>query len=247
MNKLLIMLSICLNSLIFAGEISEDQQKWYGQYKKQKNAPNPAKMKLNTDKEPELTKEFVDLYNKKDLTGWTAKGGTCTFEAKGDVIVGTCVKKSPSTYLSTDKNDYKNFIFSCEIKWEVDGNTGVMFRAKSRTDKKGRETVFGPQAEMEGFEKKRGWSGGIYGQSCGGYYYPLWLNAHKEARAGLIKGDWNRITIKADGESIKTWLNGIPAANMESNSFPKGFFGLQVHSGSKGTILFRNIKVKELK
>ena len=246
-------LLFCLFLLLIVGcttnvnekEIAESQSDWYGKYKNQKNVPKPEDTLLNTDPEPDLKEGFTDLYNKKDLTGWVAKGGTCTFEAEGDIIVGTCVKGSRSTYLSTLK-EYSNFVYTCEIKWIVDGNTGVMFRAAERPGKKGKTVVFGPQAEMEGFARNRGWSGGIYGQSCGGYYYPLWLNAHKEARDALLRDGWNRITVKAEGKVVKTWINGIPAAHWVSDLHPKGFFGLQIHSGKKGTVHFRDIKVKEL-
>jgi hypothetical protein len=75
----------------------------------------------------------------------------------------------------------------------------------------------------------------------------MWLEAHKETRASLKKkGEWNRVTIEARGETIKTWLNGQPAAHWKTELYPKGFFGLQIHAGSKGTIHFRNIKVREL-
>ena len=57
---------------------------------------------------------------------------------------------------------------------------------------------------------------------------------------------WNRITISARGETIKTWLNGVPAAHWKTNEYKQGFFSLQVHSGKSGQALFRNIKVKEL-
>jgi len=49
-------------------------------------------------------------------------------------------------------------------------------------------TVFGPQVELEGFDgfaKGRFWSGGIYGQSCGGYFYPLWLKDHVPTRTAM--------------------------------------------------------------
>jgi hypothetical protein len=129
-------------------------------------------MLLNTDDEPELREGFVSLFNGKDLTGWTPKGGECKFEVSDEMLVGTCVPGTGSTYLCTDKADYKNFIFTCDMRWEVDGNSGVMFRAKTKAGKKG-VTVFGPQAEMEGITGDRYWSGGIYGQSCGGYFYPF--------------------------------------------------------------------------
>ncbi len=232
-------------------KISEQQTQWIEVYKKQKNVPKPTDMLVNTDPEPDLTAEgFVDLYNGKDLSNWTRRGGTCSFEAKGDTIVGTCVKGASSTYLSTNRSDYTDFIFTAELKWEVDGNTGFMIRAQSKPGKKEgseNETVFGPQVEMEGFGKKgRGWSGGIYGQGVGGWEYPLWLEAHAEVRQALKKDDFNRITVHVQGDTVKTWLNGLPAAHWKTEEYQSGFFGLQIHSGSKGTVLFRNLKVKEL-
>ena len=228
-----------------ANTISESQQQYIKKYDKQKNIPAPEDMLLNTDAEPDLTDGFIKLYNGTNLNGWTPKGGHCTFEAKGDEIIGTTVKGSASTYLSTEKADYADFIFTAELKWEVDGNSGVMFRGQTKPGEKG-EIVFGPQAEMEGLKSGRGWSGGIYGQSAGGWYYPLWLESHKDAREALVKDGWNRITIKAKGDTFKTWINGIPAGHLKNDQYKQGFFSLQVHSGAEGTIHFRNIKVKEL-
>ena len=226
-------------------EVSPQQKDWYKQYKNQANVPTPSDMQLNTDAEPDLEDGFESLFNGKDLSGWTPKGGTHKFEVVDGNIVGTCVPGSESTYLSTDRDDFKDFLFTCDIKWEVDGNTGVMFRAKIK-EQGNRLVVFGPQAEMEGFSKDRGWSGGIYGQSCGGYFYPLWLKAHQDVRGALNKDDWNRITVSAMGDVVKTWVNGIPAANwIGDGTYDQGFFGLQIHKGEKGKVHFRNIRVKE--
>ncbi len=237
----------CSCPIVLAGELDPQQQKWHAHYKSQQNAPNPEEMLLNTDAEPDLTKGFTTLFNGKDLEGWTSKGGTCTFEVRDGLLVGKCVPGSNSTYLSTDLADYKDFVFTCDMKWEVDGNSGVMFRAKSRTDKNGNEDVYGPQAEMEGFSMDRHWSGGIYGQSCGGYFYPLWLKEHKEVRAATKRDDWNRLTISARGNVVKTWVNGVAASHwIDDGTYPKGFFGLQIHKGPKGTVLWKNIRVKRL-
>ena len=102
---------------------------------------------------------------------------------------------------------------------------------------------------MEDYSKKRFWSGGIYGQSCGGYWYPLILEEHAAAQQAMKPmGEWNRVTIHAQGDTVKTWLNGVPVAHFkwEQNNFKKGFFGLQIHSGNKGKVHFRGMKVKEL-
>ena len=235
-----------------ANRISSEQLKWVGTYRKQSNLPKPAEMLTHNDPEPNLTTGFAELYNGKDLSNWIPRGGQCTFDSNGDTIVGTCVKGSPSTYLSTKKSDYSDFIFTAELKHVVDGNTGFMFRASSKMEQdkkkqKQKETVFGPQCEVEAYSKGRFWSGGIYGQSAGGWIYPMWLDAHKETRRSLKpQGEWNRVTVQAKGNTIKTWLNGKPAAHWQDDKYEKGFFSLQIHAGSQGEIHFRNIRVKEL-
>lgn len=252
MTTRLFLLTLFLASCLTAGfaqEIDPSQIDWHKRYVKQENAPDPAKQLFNEDPEPAFAGEgFVHLFNGKNLDGWVSRGGTCTFEVDDGEIVGTCVKGSPSTYLSTERDDFGDFVVSAEMKWIVDSNTGIMFRAKVKNDGK-KETVFGPQAEMEDEGKGRGWSGGIYGQSCGGYYYPVWLadKRHVAARAAQKKGEWNRITIEAKGEVMKTWLNGVPVSHVVNGDFLEGFFGLQIHSGKQGEIRFRNIQVKELK
>nr|MBR9810509.1 DUF1080 domain-containing protein [bacterium] len=200
-------------------------------------------MLLNTEKEPELEDGFVSLLNGKDLSNWERKGGRSSFDYKDGMIVGTCVPGEPSTYLSTKRTDYSDFVFTCEMRWEIDLNSGIMFRSKS--DKK--KVVFGPQVEMEGIKKNRGWSGGIYGQSCGGYWYPLWLKEHSKVRGALNKEGWNRVTVMAKGQTVKTWVNGIPAAHWkEDGTYRSGYFALQVHKAKSGMIFWRDLKVKEL-
>jgi hypothetical protein len=232
-------------SAVYANTVSESQQEYIEKYKKQKTIPKPAEMLINTDKEPDLCCGFVSLFNGKDLTGWTPKGGEHTYEVVDGAIVGTCIPGQKNAFLTSNK-EYSNFIFTCEMKWEVDMNSGVMIRARTRKKDDRTVQVYGPQCEMEGFGTGRGWSGGMYGEGIGGWLYPLWLDAHQEVRKTLKKDDWNRLTIKAEGDTIKTWVNGLPATHWKTSEYMKGIFGLQVHSGGKGTILWRNIKVKEL-
>ena len=47
------------------------------------------------------------------------------------------------------------------------------------------------------------------------------------------------MTVSARGKVVKTWINGVPAAHwVEDGTYPKGFFGLQIHKGTKGKVLF---------
>lgn len=238
-------------------EVASVQADWYEKYKTQENAPVPSEMLLNTDEEPSLTGEgFVGLFNGKDLNDWTPRGGFARFEAVGDTIVGICDPKSPSTYLSTNKADFQDFIFTCEMFWEVDGNSGVQFRSHFKPGKSAapdditKQIVIGPQVEMEGvggFSEGRFWSGGIYGQNCGGYFYPLWLEQHATARTAFKPGEWNRVTLKAKGDTVKTWVNGIPVSHwVGDGTYAQGFFALQIHSGKQGKVIWRGLRVKEL-
>ena len=249
-----ISIDVCLRELIFsvlafalgqcfAGELDPSQKSWFLKYTKQENAPEPSEMLLNTDKEPELEDGFVSLLNGKDLSGWELKGGMSTFEYKDGILRGTCVPGEPSTYLCTKRTDYSDFIFTCEMRWEDDLNSGIMFRAKSEKKK----AVYGPQVEMEGIKNTRGWSGGIYGQSCGGYWYPLWLKEHAKVRGSLNKKGWSRVTVMAKGQTVKTWVNGIPAAHWKGDgTYGSGYFALQVHKAKSGKVVWRDLKVKEL-
>ncbi|WP_052670972.1 3-keto-disaccharide hydrolase [Draconibacterium sediminis] len=202
---------------------------------------------LNKDKEPKLEgKKFISLFNGENLKGWETLQGTMKFEARDGEIVGTC-SEGPSTFLCTEK-EYVDFIFTCEIKWEVDGNTGVQIRSRIRKDLN-RNTVIGPQAEMEDLAKNgRGWSGGIYGQNCGGWFYPLKAPEHKALKNVIDRSGWNRLTIKVKGNVFQTWVNGIPAAYWidEKNEFPKGFIGLQIHGGKQGIVHWKNLKLREI-
>ena len=238
------------------GQIDLQQEQFIAKYSKQDNCPKPETMRVNRDREPDLTRGFTSLFNGKNLDGWTMNGGAMKFEARDGVIVGTCVSKTDSAYLCTDRKDFADFVFTCEMKWLTPGNSGIMYRSQTRkSTKKDKKkikgngiTVFGPQAEMEGPKGKKGrnWSGGIYGQSCGGWFYPLWLKAHKEARmAGKSEG-WSRLTIKAEGKVIKTWVNGTPAAHWITETYLQGLFGLQIHSGNDTVVQWRNIRVKSL-
>ena len=68
-------LAILASITAHAGTIDPSQKDWYKRYQKQENTPEPGAMLLNVDKVPELKDGFTPLFNGKDLTGWSPKGG----------------------------------------------------------------------------------------------------------------------------------------------------------------------------
>lgn len=184
-----------------------------------------------------LEEGYEWLYDGESLDGWRSVGGEATFEAQGDDIVG---RRGPgaNTFLRTEKT-YGDFSLKMQMRWDEVGNSGVMFRAQQR-DGDGR--VFGYQYELDASD--RAWSGGIYDEARRGWIANLENN--EEARAAIKLDDWNDIEIEARGAQIKTWINGVPAADIIDGQDAQGYIALQVHSGETGVIRWRNIQLREL-
>jgi len=192
---------------------------------------------------------FTPIFNGSDLSGWQTRGGFAQYSVRDGVIAGVCAPNTPgNTFLCTQK-EYANFVLRLEIKFEVMSNSGVQVRSHARPNKD-RETIFGYQCEFA----DRVAVGQIYDEARRAYKYASkfrdlkrpddWFPA--DATRAYKKEDWNQVEIQCLGPSIRTWINGVPCANMIDVLDAEGFIGLQVHAGGKGTILFRNIEIKEL-
>jgi len=60
---------------------------------------------------------------------------------------------------------------------------------------------------------------------------------------------WNKYRVECRGNSIKTWINGVPCTKLTDNTDRSGLIGLQVHGIKKGTgpyeVRWRNIRIQE--
>src|SRR5205809_650965 len=81
---------------------------------------------------------------------------------------------------------------------------------------------------------------------------PGWLQdltKNEPARKAFKKNDWNHFRIECKGDSFKTWINGVPAADTRDAVDASGFIALQVHGAPKDSpkqeVRFRNLKIKE--
>ncbi|SHK77305.1 protein of unknown function [Reichenbachiella agariperforans] len=189
-----------------------------------------------------VSAQWVDLFNGKDLKGWTQLGGKATYEVIDNEIVGAAVPDTPNSFLTTKKK-YGDFILELEVFINSGLNSGIQIR--SNTDKDYRDgVVHGYQVEID--PSSRGWSGGIYDEQRRGWIYPLSRNY--KAASALNKAGWNKIHIEAIGSEINTWVNGVQCARLVDDMTAEGFIGLQVHSiwedHLKGAqIKWRNIKI----
>lgn len=182
------------------------------------------------------------LFDGSSLEGWTQKGGDANYMVRNATIVGSTVHNTPNSFLTTDKM-YGDFILELEYKVDSTMNSGIQIRSNSfEYYQNGR--VHGYQIEIDPSE--RAWSAGIYDEARRG-----WLNTlenNPEAQKAFKQNEWNHYRIEAIGDTLKTWINDIPAGYLIDDKTASGFIGLQVHSIGKdqqeGTeIQWRNINI----
>ena len=192
-------------------------------------------------------KEWQKLFNGKDLSGWKQVAGAASYAVEDSTIVGTTVMNTGNTFLVTEK-EYGDFILELDAKI---GNTNSGVQTRSHYDaagNQGKGLVFGRQVEFDPTERK--WSGGIYDEARRMWLYPLELNP--EAKDAFKVGEYNHIKIECIGNTMKTWVNGIPTAYVVDTLDKQGFIGLQVHAVSKQEdagqkVYFKNINIKTTK
>lgn len=204
-----------------------------------------------------LQEDWTPLFNGKDLDGWVQRGGKAVYAVEDGAIVGRSVPKTANSFLCT-KKDYGDFVLELEFKVHPALNSGVQIRSQCFDEAKTLELggkkinvaagrVHGYQVEID--PAARAWSGGIYDEGRRGWLADLKDN--EAARKAFKAGDWNKFRVECKGDSLKTWINGVAAADLKDAVTPSGFIALQVHGvGDKTEVLdirWREIRIRELK
>lgn len=187
------------------------------------------------------TENWQQLFNGENLQGWKQLNGKAKYEVKNAEIIGTTVSNEPNSFLCTEKT-YGNFILEFEVFVAKDINSGVQIRSLSKADyRDGR--VHGYQVEID--PSDRAYSGGIYDEARRGWLYTMDINS--EGKRAFKNEDWNKYRVECIGNTIRTWVNGIPTAHVIDDMTPEGFIALQVHSIGKNEpdqqIKWRNIRI----
>ncbi len=167
---------------------------------------------------------WTSLFDGKTLKGWNQKNGKAKYAVENGEIVGTTVLNTTNSFLCTDE-EYGDFIFEVDLKVDESMNSGVQFRSLSKPDyQNGR--VHGYQMEVD--PSDRAWSGGIYDEGRRDWLYIP--NINPEGKKAFKIGGWNKYRIEAIGNTLRTFINGIPTAHLIDDMTAKGFIALQVHA-----------------
>ena len=203
--------------------------------------------------------EWEPLFDGKTLDGWQVLEGKGKFFVEDGAIVGETAAGVKGSYLCT-KDSYEDFVLELEFKIDEGLNSGVHIRSDvheketttlylsgklqlvARTFDAGQ--VYGYQIEID--TSDRAWTGGLYEAGRRGWLQTLEYN--EPAREAFKQGEWNKFRIQAAQDSVKTWLNGVPATDTRDAWCRSGLIGFQLH-GSKDSgkqVRWRNIRIHKL-
>lgn len=203
--------------------------------------------------------EFVALFDGKTLKGWEQHSGAAEYRVEDGAIVGKTVANTGNSFLCTTKK-YGDFILELEFKVDPAMNSGIQFRSnyyekETEVEIAGTKKKF-PADRVHGYQfeidpSSRAWTGGVYDEGRRGWLFDLKNN--EAAGKAFKQGEWNKARIECRGDSIKTFINGVPAADLKDDLTKEGVIALQVHGIGKNEkavgkeIRWRNIRIQELK
>lgn len=215
----------------------------------------------------EAAPKWIELFDGETLDGWVQRGGSANYSAEGDSIVGRTVLNTPNSFLCSEQ-DYGDFILELEFKVDPKLNSGVQIRSQSfdrpakAKDAEGNPVLNGngepiklSAGRVHGYQVEidptpRAYTAGIYDEGRRGWLQNLQDN--QPAREAFKPEEWNKLRVEARGDLIRTWINGVQAADLRDGVTPKGFIGLQVHGVGNDQakenieVRWRNILLQEL-
>jgi hypothetical protein len=178
------------------------------------------------------------MFNGRDLTGWDVETpGIWT--VKDGVVIGKHDGLQYNDFLRTKKH-YRDFTMRLKFRLiNGEGNSGIQFRSKPVS----------ASHEVEGYQADIGqkYWGCLYDESR---RKTILAQASEASLAGLDRSGWNDYVITARGNRITLDLNGRRTVDYTEKNpeIPQdGFIALQVHSGPKIEVHFKDVMIEELR
>ena len=182
----------------------------------------------------------VSLFDGKTFEGW--EGNLKMFRIEEGAIVGGNLKdKIPHNEFLCTKKSYSDFELRLKVKLlgGEKSNAGIQFRTKRIPN----------HHEVSGFQADMGvsWWGALYDESRRN---KMLARPDPEKIKNLVKhNDWNDYVIRAQGNRIQLWLNGVQTIDYTEED-PKietsGIIGLQIHGGPPAEAWYKDIVLIDL-
>jgi len=186
----------------------------------------------------------VSMFDGKSFDGWEGDTEKTWRIENGTMIAGSADKPAPRNEFICTTSRYSNFELTLEYRTigTEKINAGVQFRTERIPD---HHEVIGYQADIGD-----GYYGCLYDESRRRKILarPDDATIKKAIDAGGEDG-WQKYRIRAVGDRIELWLNGIKTvdfAEPDAEIARDGVIALQVHGQMVGTVAYRNIEIIDL-
>jgi hypothetical protein len=197
---------------------------------------------------------WVTLFDGKTLDGWEIKGGKAEYKVEDGCIVGTTIKGTPNTFLC--KGPFSDFVLEFDVLCDKPLNSGVQIRSHTyeQDTPQAKNGKIRPKGDVYGYQceitkQEEGVAGNFWDEARGTKWLDDFANKPEAAKA-YKNEEWNHYRIAAQGDHIRSWVNGITCANFHDSLDASGFIGLQVHSipanAGPYQVRWKNIRIREL-
>jgi hypothetical protein len=182
----------------------------------------------------------VSIFDGKSFQGW--EGNLKIFRIEDNAIVGgSLAEKIVRNEFLCTTTSYGDFELRLKVRL-VGGdaaNAGIQFRTSRIPDN---HEVAGYQADMG-----TGWWGALYDESRRNKV----LTGPDQARMKTVvrTGEWNDYTIRAEGNRIQLWINGVQTVDYteeDSKIESSGVICPQIHSGPPSEAWYKDITIRTL-
>lgn len=190
-----------------------------------------------------LAADPVPLFDGKSFAGWEGNTDSVWRIEDGAFTAGSLDKKQEKNDFLATKKEFADFDLS--LKWKLEGtegfvNGGVQFRSKRIPD---HHEVSGFQADLGA-----GFDGALYDESRRNKVLARpSMEVLEKARKPL--GEWNEYRIRAQGQRIQIWLNGVQTVDYtetDESIAKKGIVAVQIHGNATSIVRYKEIAIQEL-
>lgn len=181
---------------------------------------------LSPDPEPAGMRHLLD----KELTGWFAEdAGTWTFEN------GALVGRDGPGHLFTEA-EFVDFEVRALVQVNDRGNSGLYFRVRPNPDPNV-PWPNGYEAQVDQHDPKN-YTGCIYNAA--------WPESGRGADGPITQDNaWFDYRIRAEGDRVRTWINGVPMVDTRLDTYASGHFAVQGHHAGN-VVRYKDFRVLDL-
>ena len=187
----------------------------------------------------------VPLFDGKTLDGWESREPSLWKVEDGCLTGGDEQRKIPHNDFLCTKRSFSNFELRLKIKLTGDPKTGLInsgVQIRTQRNATGHE-VCGYQCDYG----EPSWYGGIYDEGRRNQFIaPADM---KVLHPAIRLWDWNEYVIRAEGNRIQTWINGVQGVDYreeEPNIPHDGILGIQIHGGGNTKVQVKDVMIEEL-